>query len=158
MADSIRQKLISAMVARMQTILTTNGYETNLGNHVADWQTNWDESELPALSVCDLVAEEDGDEDGDPFAQGALTMHTLPVQFRIFTNSNTPATELRKMIADVKKAIKTDWRWTVAGKKLALKTIPKRSGLIVSEQNFEVAGAAVEVEVLYLTKLFDEYE
>lgn len=159
MADSKRQKIVSAIIARMQTILVTNGYETDLGLHVADWQTNWQEEELDngALSVCDLVADEDGDENGDPTSSGAMSIHTMPVMLRIFTNSNTPAATLRKMIADVKKAIKSDPRWKVSNVGLAIKTVPVRSGLVMSDNSFEVAGAAVEVEISFITKLFDEY-
>lgn len=157
MADTKRQKIIDEVIARMQTILVTNGYQSDLGLHVGDCETNWDESELPALSVFDLVAEEDGDENGDPEATNAKTTHSLPVQFRIFVKSDTRTSDLRKMIADVKKAIGTDPRWKVANVGLALRTIPQKSGLVFTE-NFEVAGAAVEVEIWYRTKVFNEYE
>ena len=50
MADSKRQKIVDAIVARMQTILVTNGFATDIGTRVEDSQTNWDQDQLPAIS------------------------------------------------------------------------------------------------------------
>src|SRR3990170_6560821 len=38
MADSKRQQIVSALDTRLKTILTTGGYETNLGNNVKWWR------------------------------------------------------------------------------------------------------------------------
>jgi hypothetical protein len=56
MADSIEQKLVSAILTRLKTIRTTApnlvGYQTDIGVNVEDSQTNWNEDEqLPAISV-----------------------------------------------------------------------------------------------------------
>jgi hypothetical protein len=150
MPDSKRQQIIDKVLERMITIRTANGYQTNLGLAVRDWETNWDEKELPALSVCDL------DEKSlmpNESADAPRQIRQLPVGLKIFTQSDTPAREIRKLIADVEKAIKVDLRWT----SLAMHTVPQRSGMVVSEEAFEIAGAAVEIEIVYMTDTFDSY-
>jgi hypothetical protein len=52
MADSIRQKIVDAVIARMLTINGTGNYVTNVA-HVEDSRIHWDENELPAISVFD---------------------------------------------------------------------------------------------------------
>jgi hypothetical protein len=149
MPDTKRQQLVSAIIARMVTIRISNGYETDLGLLVEDWPRRYQADELPALSVCDLTSE---DEQDDP--EAAHTIHRMPVQLRIHVKDGTPAALLRKMMADVEKAISVDRLWGY----LALSTKPKRSGLIVPNDNNEVAGAAVEVEVAYITQTFNAYQ
>jgi hypothetical protein len=149
MPDTKRQKIVSAVVARLQEIRVEAGYQTDVGARVEDWRTNWDESELPAISVCDLPEQsEKGEKDAKK------TTHDLPVHVRIFVRTNTPAAELRKMIGDVQQAVKKDLRWG----KLALDTMPKQSGFVIPEDSFVIAGGAVEFIVQYMTDTFDPFQ
>lgn len=146
----------------MRTILTTNTYqtasgetrnfETDLGANVGDWEVNWQGNELPALSVCDTVADLD-------FVNGSVDApsqkHVLPVLYRIFTKADARAAKIRKMLGDVVAAIGIDPYWTVEGKKLALFTRITKAGLIVPAENFEIAGGAVEAEIVYLVNSFE---
>jgi len=152
MPESKRQKIINLVVARMQTILTDNDFETDLGETVEDWRVNWDDSELPALSVCDTTAEETlpGDQ---PTASRQINQ--LTVLLKIFCKSDTRASDLRTMIADVKNAVKTDVFWNDGTNNLAIWTKPGRSGITVSNESFEIAGAEVEIEIGYFTNIFE---
>lgn len=155
MPETKRQKLIDAVLARMQTIRTANGYETDLGSNVDDWRVNWDSKELPALSVLDTVAEVAFLND-QPTA--ARQMCTLPVMLRIYGKSDSRAADLRKMLADVVRAIGTDPYWTSEGVRLALWTRVTREGIVNDPESFEIGGAAVEIEIAYLQNSFDTYQ
>jgi hypothetical protein len=101
MADSIEQKIVSAIVARMQTILTTNGYQTNIGQKVRDWETNWQEEDLPAISVFTGRAASK-----DVPTGRRKTQHLLPVTIGISLKRGTTAANARTAISDVKRAIR----------------------------------------------------
>lgn len=150
MADSKRQQIIDAIIVRMQLIQIANGYETDLGSNVQDWETNYDDSELPALSVCDAV-EIHTLVNNQPDA--VQQKNVLPVQLRIFVKADTRAEELRKMFADLNKAIAVDAAWG----NLAMWTIPVKTGMVIPETDFVIGGGAMEIEIHYLTNTFDSY-
>ncbi|HRJ90430.1 MAG TPA: hypothetical protein PLX39_17270 [Pyrinomonadaceae bacterium] len=154
MADSKRQKLVTAIVARLEEILVADGYETDLGLNVADSKPNWNEADLPAVSVFDTVADVDF-VNGQPTA--AQQMFTLPVLIRIFLAADDNPATARKYLADVVEAIGTDPFWNVGGVPLALWTKLTKEGLILPAENLEVAGAAVELEIAYLTQTWNSY-
>src|SRR4051812_1029629 len=106
--DSKRQRIIDAIIARMQGISIGTGYKTDLGAHVEDWQTNWSEDDLPGLSVCDLI---NGPTQANNQLDAGAEYNILPVQLRIFCKFDRPAAELRRMQADIWTAIKVDSRW-----------------------------------------------
>lgn len=143
---TIRQKFVDAAIARMQLILVANGYQTDLGQNVADWRTNWEQEELPGVGVFDLTNEAEKDHFGAKRQTNKLRM-----QFRIF-GAKDPA-EFRVMIADVIKAIKVDPRW--GG--LAVESHPGNDGFILPNESFEVAGAAIEIMIEFLSNTFDPY-
>lgn len=149
MSDTLRQQIIAAVVARMQTIRVAAGYLTDVGARVGDWETSWEQKDLPALSVCDLVEENEKKN-----REAVQVTRKLPVVIRIFTSGREPADELRKMIADVEKAIGADVYWGALARG---GTWPKRSGMLVPDDSFEIAGAAVEVVIEYYTKPFNAF-
>lgn len=155
MADSKRQKIVSAAVTRMQTILTAGGFETNLGQKVYDWVTDYQQSELPALSVCDLPAERAPSQGSDP----KYTIWLMPIQFRVYAEKDATPANIRKMLKDVQKAIKgtaeQDDRFPVTGVPLVMQTQPVREGPLLSEDTFEIIGGVVEVEVVFKTEKFN---
>lgn len=146
MADTVRQLVVDAVVARMQNILVANGYETDCGALVEDWPRRFDASELPALAVCDLSDESEIDH-----REAGQETHTLTIQVRVMVAEATPAEFLRKAIGDVQKAIKTDLFWG----ELSTGTYPKRTGMIVPSEAMELAGAAIEFDVAYVTEPFN---
>lgn len=148
MTDTLRQQIVDAIIARLQTINTANGYATDIGERVEDWPRRFEEAELAeltsgaALGVCDLTAESDRAE-----REARLTLHQLPVQIRIFATTDTPARTLRAMLGDVIQCVGQDDTW--GG--LALDSRPVRDGFIIPSEAMEIAGAAVEIEVSYQT-------
>lgn len=157
MADTKRQLIVTEIVNRMKTIRLDDPegrFQTDLGANVEDWRTRWEQEELPALAVCDLVGATV--EDADPNASNSIEV--LPINLRIFIKEGTLPTELRKMIGDVQTAIKADPRWLVGGKGLAIRTNPVQAGMLVPETSEEVAGAMVAIEVVYKTGKFNAYE
>lgn len=152
MPDSKRQRLVAAIVARMQTILTVNGYATNIGRTVEDWRTNWQQDELPAISVSDLTAEAVVPEGSNP----QRTVWLMPVQIRVYAEKDeTGAANIREMIKDINRAIRQDDRWKVSGVGLAMITRPLRDGFIIPDESFEVIGGVVEIEIQFFTAKFD---
>lgn len=154
MADSIEQKIMTAVVARMATILTTNGYVTNIGTHCEDSRTNWDQSELPAMSVFQGETTPVPEDD-----ERQLVTRTMQVLIKVFAEqldtAALTAALMRNVIKDVYQAIRTDLFWTVLTVKLALDTEEGTHGIEYQENSFEVIGAQVAITIQYRSHLFN---
>ncbi len=146
MADSKRQKIVDAVVARMQTILVTNGYQTNIGANVEDSRQNWQEEELPATSVFDLEAT------AEALPQNATrSIWTQPIGIRVALKKGSDVKAGRKVIADIYRAIGTDETWIVSGTSLAMFTNPATEGFQQPPDSFEVQAVEVLINVIYKT-------
>lgn len=146
---SKRQNIVDDLIELLETITISNDYETDIGSSVHDFKVHFQEDDLPAMSVCDLVADVrfvNGNKDA-PGQQKELNL-----QLRIFAARETKITELRKMITDVNKALGTDKRLGDS----VLWINPLKEGIIADEETFEVAGAAVELEIAYLVDSFSD--
>jgi len=159
--DTVRQTLITLVIARMSDILTTNTYETpdgpqnyqtDIGANVRDWETKYQEEDLPALSVCDLV--EEVSMNTDSIAQ----IQSLKILLRIFKAKDSQAEYFRQCFGDIYAAIRQDTRWKVNDIGTAIGTIIKSAGIILKDDVFEIGGAAVEIEIFYHTKAFDAFK
>jgi hypothetical protein len=155
MADSKEQKLIDEIVTRLQAIRTTApntvGYQTDIGAQVADSETNWDEKDLPAVSVFQ------GTTETQPVANDReeLRIHEMPVLIKVFLKSGTDAANARTAISDIFRAIRQDDRWKVTNIGLAMETRQKRHGIEYAKDSFEIVGAQVEIEIMYATSKFN---
>lgn len=149
---TLRQELVERVVARMQSIRTANGYQTDAGAHVEQWPAGYGEEELraaPRLGVCDLP------NDATKESMHAESQENrLRVQVRIFTSGAARLDYVRRMIGDVLSAVGADQRWG----KLALHTEPGSDGFVVPQESMSVAGAAVEFVIVYRSKLFNPFE
>lgn len=147
---TIRQDIVDRIIALMQTVTITGGYQTDFGTNVNDSKAHYNEEDMPAMSVFDLAADIE-------FARGdkeaTQQKKTLEFQLRFFAAGQTKASELRKMIADANKALGTDQN--LGGKVLWIN--PTQEGLIVDEDTFEVAGAAIRLEIAYKNPTFNDY-
>jgi hypothetical protein len=155
MADTKRQKLVDAVIARMQDIRVESGFQTDVGARVEEWPQRFDEEELreqPSKAIVGVYDMLDEVSKESLHSQGAT--HRLKIQVRIFITGATPARELRKMVGDVVAAIGADLTWGY----LARDTEPGSEGFIVPTDAMEVAGAAVEFTVVYHTATFDPYQ
>ncbi|HEY0101368.1 MAG TPA: hypothetical protein VGB76_20760 [Pyrinomonadaceae bacterium] len=154
MADTKRQKIVSAFIARMQSILTENDYQTDIGARVEDWPRRFAEADLAEQPSKAVIGIYDLPDDITKENKSSIRVtHRLRMQARIFITSATAPEDLRKMIGDVVKAIGVDVTWG----DLATDTEPASEGFIVPQDSMEVAGAAVECVIEYLTDTFDPY-
>jgi hypothetical protein len=152
MADSKRQKIVDAVVARMKTILVTNGFATDIGTTVEDSQTNWDENQLPAISVFDPAA--NAEAPANP-GTAQYTIWTQAIQVRVYLKAETDAKNARKAIKDVWQAVRSDSKWTLSGEQVAMFTVPVSEGFIYPPDSYEIVGVSVEFNVMYKTQKFN---
>jgi len=144
-----RQAIVDELVTLCGLITTANGYRSNAGLSVGDWQLHWHEDELPAVSVCDV--EEDVQTDVvDEF----IDIYRLAVTIRVQFAADTRPSEARAVIADVLNAVGTNPRLTVDGLPLAHKLDVRRTRLIQSEDSHQIGAGAVELDVYYSSERF----
>ena len=155
MADSLRQRIVSAIVTRMALINGTGDYETDISERVKDSETGWaeDQDHLPAISVFDgeAAAEDADDEDRRIF-------HTMPVLIRYYVLQGTTAANARKGIKDIKTAIRQDDKWTVSNVELVWRSDETREAIVRNEETYEVEAAEVEFTVTFQTDKFNAEE
>jgi hypothetical protein len=154
MPDTKRQKIVSKILAAVQGISIANDFETDIGENVDDWRTDWQEDELPGTSVCDQTAEAI-----ENLADEHLDFFSLPVQIRTTLKTDTRASDARKIEADLLKSLEQFKDGIFEGNaKLAIQVQVKRSGFVLAEDAFSVVAIAVEIEVIFHTKRFDAYQ
>lgn len=157
MAASIRQKLVDEVKRRLAAISVANGYETDLGlGPINEWPVVYQEEELPALGVFDLV-----NNGVQEYAQEKQIMNQLPFQVRIFLHRDPDAQLVRRMLADVMRAVITNPSdstrdATLAG--LAVDMQPQEDGFVVPKETFQIDGAAVGFMVQFLSEPFNAYQ
>ncbi len=105
MADK-RQVIVDAIRTRLATILSSNGYNTDIGRHVFEWKvTAFADSDLPAVTFRDT----------DPTFReltGGMQEVSLPVAFIIGAALGASTMQvLRAAIEDVLSAINSDFTW-----------------------------------------------
>ena len=141
-----RQQIMDAVKSRLQTITTVNGYNTNLGNNVYEWkETAFAENEMPGIDYHDSRCER---------FDGVLNRFRwrLNVELEIATQDATAVSDVRKMIADVYKAIGTDDTW--GG--LAITTgQPESDEMRVMKEERFIAGALIGMFIIYETSLWE---
>lgn len=154
MADSKRQKIVEAVIERMKLINGTGDYETDLADRVEDSRTNWQEEELPAISVFD------GDAEGTPTSTGQTlgTIHAMPIIIRGFVKQGTTAANARTLIKDIQRAIRVDDKWTVSNVPLVMQTRQVKDGILRNEDSLEVEAAEQVIEVQFATHKFNAEE
>jgi hypothetical protein len=156
MADSRRDRIVAAIVTRMALINGAGGYELNIVGRVKDSETNWaqDQATLPAISVFD------GDAMANPTSTGQYkgTIHSMPILIRGFLTQGTTAANARKLIKDIKKAIRSgtgDKFGATADTPLVMQSREIRDAVIRNKDSFEVEGCEVEFEVQFKTDKFN---
>jgi hypothetical protein len=153
MADSKRQKLVSAIVTRMALINGAGSYTTNIAARVKDSETNWgeDQGHFPAISVFD----------GDAIAHttsGAdykAVINEMAVLIKYFAKQGDTAANARNGIKDIKTAIRVDDKWSVGGIPLAMQTREIVDRIVRNPDSFEVEGAEVEIGIQFKTLKFN---
>jgi hypothetical protein len=151
MADSKRQKIVDAVIARMQLINGTGSYTTNVGGRVEDSRTNWQQADMPAISVFD------GDAIANPTsaADAKSVVHEMPILIKGFVEQGTDASTCRTLIKDILTAIRVDDKWSVASVPLVMQSRPVRESITRNPDSFEVEACEVEIGVFYITQKFN---
>lgn len=110
------QNIVTAVDTQMKTILTTNGYQTNLGQHVVVWRAApIEEGETSFLNIRDLWEVK-----ADDVIKGSNNLDNWFLVFELeivaAPGSTTPET-VRKGVADVHKAIgaAAATKWGITG-------------------------------------------
>lgn len=156
MADSIRQKIVDAVEARLETILTSGGYETDIGQNVFVWRDTdrvpFKSDELPALVIFDKQCEHT--EEGEVLSRHRFRL-TMIVD--VFADSSTGDTFVRKAISDLHKAIGVDQQWTVSGTKLALITRPVMDQIDIEQKEEIISAARFAFMIEFRTNRWDPY-
>ena len=147
MATTKRQSIMNAVKTRLQSITVANGYDFNLGSNIYEWRTTaLNDNELPGIVFRDT---QNIKIEGGPVA---YFRWGLNVEVEIITQGGTSITDIRKMLGDVYKAIKTDDTW--GG--LAITTEQPNSDEIQSEQQErKITGAAIRLQIIYDAPLWE---
>lgn len=166
MADPKDQKIITAIIGRLALLTGTGGYNTNVpAAKIADSRTNWDENELPAISVFQVATTSAE----APYGR-RKTVHTMRVKIKGFLKSGTDASNARKLIADMKKAVlgtgseQDDYMAerfpVVMGTKpgLATETHDAGNSIVYNEGTFEISGCELDLDIQYMTQKFNAEE
>lgn len=150
MADSRRQQIVDAVKTRFQAITVAGGYETNIGNNVFEWRdipsVMVEENDMPCVLVRDPRTE---------ITQRVSKVqdHDLTIEAAVVTATATIPVQVRKMIADIYKAIGVDRTW--GGK--ALDTLPVKDEMGVEHAGKRFGGATVTFTIRHRTLSYDPY-
>lgn len=157
MATTKRQDIVDLVITAIETIDGTGSFETTIGALVEDWGINFQESELPAVSVCDLSEEVVDDGRGDGYGE-IFDLIKLDLRIRVqFSDTIRPALA-RLAIADILTAVRANSYWNNGSVNLALKTDFIGARFIVDEEKFLIGAAEVELNIFYRTESFNAFQ
>lgn len=149
--ETIRQQLVNLVLSELRKIKVANGSKTDIGKSVWEWRAiPFQTDELPALIFRDLDEPVANSETG-----GQRQKRLLHCQIVIAVSGETSVETLRKILADVERAIKTGRQTSWGG--LAIETRPRISRLITEQESDRIAGGIVEFFIDYATLAFDSY-
>ena len=150
----LRQDIVDAVKSRMQGILTTGGYYTNVGSHVITGRPRLigpdgavgspivEASELPCVLIRDPI---------DTIKNSTLRgkqEHNLDMELEIRCEGGADTDEdLRKAIADVYAAIGTDPKWSG----LATNTMPTSDESAVLQGDKVIGAALIRINIAFIT-------
>lgn len=156
MADSLRQRIVAAIVDRMKLINGDGDYTTNIESRSYDSPPNIDQEsgEIPCIGVYDHRTP------AEPTSTGRNlgVIHAMPVSIRGWVERGSTAADARNMLKDMQRAIRVDEKWTVADVQLAMQTRQTADDIIRVENTFEIDGCVLEIEVQFITGKFNAEE
>jgi hypothetical protein len=139
---TVRQQIVNAVIARLQTITVADGYSADLGSNVFEWPAlNISPNKMPAAIVTDP-----GGQIEDAGVSGRLD-HTLPLEVGLITRGASGVADIRALIGDVLGAVGSDPQWST----LAVDTTCTGVTIDVEEHEHLFAGAQIDLEIKYRT-------
>lgn len=145
---TVRRKIVNRLVTEMEAVPNVRTAKR--------WKTFFDESEMPAISVADTT------EDEELFGgvmDAPNETRTMNVSLRIFVqDADDAADSLDVLMAGVRAKLKTIQDMTDVG--VQIRGIrPAGNALHARDpqnQNFDIGGAEVAVQIIYITKTFED--
>jgi hypothetical protein len=147
MPDTIRQRIITSLDARLKTILVANGYQTDVGANIFDWRAEaLEESDLPALIYRDTLCNTE-------ISNISSYTHRMTVEIIAVVANDTPMAIIRNIIADIDKAIGVDDRW---GNLVVLtERTGDESGVEIDDRKY--AGCRLTVVITFRTLGWNDF-
>ncbi len=152
-SDTLRQRIIDAIDARLKTITIANNYKTDIkdadGNpSVYAWEEfGLDDDRLPALVYKDV------DEEPDQVTVDNVD-NTLTVEvYALAIKGTTSEAKIREMISDVIKCVGVDETWG----NLAEFTLLPTAAIAVDQPEKKIFGAQVNFIVEYQSERFNSF-
>jgi len=166
MPDSVRQRIITAVLARFAAITTANGFQTDIGENVTEWNLIPIQERL--LSGVDVS---DPKDTAEPAVSNSGEDHELTLKATHHWKSGDATPEnLRKATADIFRAIGLDRYWhentTISAGPIATKSgsALARNGTVADvdqmdlSQGGKIVGAAqVTFRIRYRTETLNPY-
>jgi len=134
----IRQQIVDAIKTRFEGITVANGYSFDI-DVFKERKTQICHEELPALVFMDTgISEAEG-------SIGGFRWH-LNILVWLSAEGGTSNDDIRKMLADVYKAVGSDYTW--GG--LALYTMqPEGDEIFLDHEGNKITGAQVKLKIVY---------
>lgn len=152
MADSKRLDIMQALGAALETITTVNGYVTNAGNKVFEWQP------FP-LTVAQTpgIIYRDTDDPIEVIHNYAL--HVLGVEIYFAGSGTESPTTVRNVLADINDAIyaQKDANKDTYFSQLVLNIDPVSSPIEADQARKKIAGSTATYDFYFLTPKLSSY-
>lgn len=134
--------LAAAIFARLQTIATANGYETNIGSRGFRGRRKLEEEYMPCF-----VLHEGEDKPQDATKKATTMLQEYVVEGHMACDPNNPNDTAHKMIADIKRAL-----WS-AGFDGTQQTFYRGRGIAAREDGANSVSCFVRFEISYPEQL-----
>lgn len=145
-----RQDIVDAIRTRLETVTTSGGYHTDLGNNVYVWRrAPFQDHELPAVNILDreTILQRESYK-----GSLALATYALKIEIMVIAAGEIPAEDIREMAADIYKAFGSDD--TFGG--LAIMTNPTGDEMYLEHEGEIVADAVLRFDIIYRTNRYQE--
>ena len=155
---SIREQIMQLFKAKMQTITTANGYNTDFSAVYRVKTTPLNQCSTPVMFINE---ERQTVENSGVRVNMGLSSCSLPVTIEcwIKDDSTEKGTQVNSLVEDVVKAVYTNPQWeNVEGTKLAVDTIWRGDQPLLqlsSTKGFNYIGVVIVFEILYRHKVGD---
>ena len=152
MADSKREQIIQALIGRLATISTANGYETGLGAKVARGLR-----EVPKKDELPAIVLREGKATTNATVNAGFDTTTLRIELaardRFQEGVENAYGRANKMLADLTKALGVDP--TFGG--LAIDTMLIENNIGVEDKGFSIAAIDASVDIKFRTFHLNPY-
>lgn len=137
--DPIQQKIIDAIDIRFKTILISNGYFTDVGQHVDWWKKSLAIANLPGMNLRNRT-------ESRSVGPGVYD-RTLTINIEASVSGSDSPKVARQIEADVEKAISVDETWDY----LAHKTDILGRDLEAAQAENKIAQINITIQIEYHT-------